>query len=269
MTAIDLPTGGLVLLFLLGLRHGIEPDHIAAIDAMTLRALDQREPHAAWIGALFALGHGAVVIVLALGVSLLSTSIHPPPAVALVVDWLPVVLLLLLGAWNLKALLAPGVYRPDSLRLKLMPRAWRQRTDIWSALVIGALFATVVDTLAHVTAWSVFATNRGGPWAGVLAGLLFSAGMLIVSAADSQLICRLLRDGTATDMSARIRQGIGWFVVLLSFAVAGTTAASLLEANMSFVEGALAWLAAASFAVVFIVWRRRREQVVNSVGEPA
>src|SRR5258706_4013418 len=215
MTAVDLPAGGLALFFLLGLSHGMEPCRIAAISGITLRAIEQREPHAAWVGALFALGHGAVVAALALGVSLLAASISLSPAVVAVVDWLPVLLLILLGAWNLNALLSPGVYRPDSLRLKLLPKALRQRTDIWSALLIGALFAMVVDTLAHVSAWSVFATHRGGLWAGVLAGLLFSVGILVVSAADSQLIFPLLLDEACKHASTITRPGIGWFVVLL------------------------------------------------------
>ena len=37
MNAVDaLPASGLALFFVLGLRHGVEPDHIAAIDGMTI-----------------------------------------------------------------------------------------------------------------------------------------------------------------------------------------------------------------------------------------
>ena len=84
---------------------------------------------------------------------------------------------------------------------------------------IGLLFALVIDTLAHVSAWSVFATHRGGWWAGVLAGLLFSVGMLVASTASSQLLCRLLGSARTEEATARFRRGIGWFVVILSFAV--------------------------------------------------
>ena len=45
----DLPstTPALMLMvFALGMRHGLDPDHLAAIDAMT-RAASQRRPHAA------------------------------------------------------------------------------------------------------------------------------------------------------------------------------------------------------------------------------
>jgi high-affinity nickel-transport protein len=220
MTPLDaLPASGLALFFVLGLRHGVEPDHIAAIDGMTLRALDHHEPHAPWTGSLFALGHGAAVAVLALAVSLLAASFTMPPLLVSITEWLPLLLLALLGAWNLRTLLAPGTYRPSSVRMRLLPAALRERTDLWSTVAIGLLFALVIDTLAHVSAWSVFATHRGGWWAGVLAGLLFSVGMLVASTASSQLLCRVLGSARSEAATARFRRGIGWVVVVLSFAV--------------------------------------------------
>ena len=52
---------GLVLMFVLGLRHGLDPDHIACIDGLTWRALNHEHQHAHWIGTLFAIGHGLLV----------------------------------------------------------------------------------------------------------------------------------------------------------------------------------------------------------------
>jgi nickel/cobalt transporter (NiCoT) family protein len=219
VSGAELPATGMALFFLLGLRHGIEPDHIAAIDGLTLRAHDHREAHAPWTGSLFALGHGLAVAVIAVAVSLLAASFTLPPALVVLTEWLPIVLLAGLGLWNLRALLAPGAYRPSSVRMKLIPAALRERTDLWSTVAIGLLFALVIDTVAHVSAWSVFATHQGGWWAGVLAGLLFSGGMLIASTADSQLIARVLRSAGSEAAASRLRRGIGWFVVVLSFGV--------------------------------------------------
>ena len=126
MSTVEMvPASGLALFFVLGLRHGVEPDHIAAIDGMTLRALDRHERHAPWTGSLFALGHGAAIAVLALGVSLLATTFTMPPLLVTITDWLPIVLLAMLGVWNLRVLLAPGLYRPTSVRMRLMPAALR------------------------------------------------------------------------------------------------------------------------------------------------
>ena len=228
MTAAEWPTTGLALFFMLGLRHGCEPDHIAAIDGMTLRAFDRHETHAGWVGALFALGHGVAVAAIAVAVSLVAAAFAVPDTLVKASEWLPVLLLIALGVWNLRALLAPGDYRPDSVRLKLMPRRLRERTDLWSSFVIGLLFALVVDTLAHVSAWSVFATTRGGWQAGVLAGLLFSVGMLATSTLDSQFLWRVLRRADAATTHG-YRRAVGWFVVVLSFAVAAHAILEIFE----------------------------------------
>jgi nickel/cobalt transporter (NiCoT) family protein len=209
--------GGMAMFFLLGLRHGVEPDHMAAIDGMTLRAHDRRERHAPWVGTLFAAGHGLAVGMIAVVVALLASSLAVPPLLAEILQWLPILLLAALGAWNLKVLLAPGPYRPDSVRMKLMPQMLRERTDAWSTFAVGLLFALVVDTVAHVSAWSVFATQAGGWWAGVAAGLLFSCGMLVASTLDSQLISTVLRRSASAAATSRVRRAIGWMVVLLSF----------------------------------------------------
>ncbi len=263
----DLPTSGFVLFLVLGLRHGMEPDHIAAIDGMTLRALDQRETHAPWTGTLFALGHGMAIGLIALGVSLLSTRVQLPESLIAASNWLPVLLLVLLGIWNLRALLARGVYRPSSLRMRLMPARLRERTDMLSTVAIGLLFALVIDTLAHVSAWSVFATHRGGGWwAGVLAGLLFSVGMMATSTIDSQLLCRVLRSANAERIALRYRRVVGWFVVILSFAVALQAAISLLgDSGSWFTPWAEAWarswaewVGATAIAVLPALWLWRR-----------
>ena len=218
--AVDaLPASGFALFFVLGLRHGVEPDHIAAIDGMTLRALDHHERHAPWTGSLFALGHGAAVAALAILVSLLAASVTLPPLWVEVAEWLPILLLAALGVWNLRALLAPGHYRPASVRMRLMPAALRERTDLWSTVAIGLLFALVIDTVTHISAWSVFATQRGGWSAGLIAGLLFSVGMLVASTASSQLIYRVIGAARTDASAARLRRGIGWLVVVLSFVV--------------------------------------------------
>jgi high-affinity nickel-transport protein len=253
MTAADLPAGSFALFLVVGLRHGMEPDHIAAIDGMTLRALDRGERQAPWVGAWFALGHATVVTVLAIAVGIAAASFTLPASIISVFDWLPVFLLVLLGVWNLRALLAPGEYRPDSLRMKLIPPALRERTDIASTMLIGVLFATVVDTLAHVSAWSVFAAQRGGWWAGLVAGLLFSAGFLATSTADSQLVCRVLRGERSAQASRRLRRGIGWFVVTLSFAAALGAIAERLEWGLP-AAGWIAWMAGASLAVLLLWW---------------
>ena len=261
MTPADLPATGLALFFMLGLRHGCEPDHIAAIDGMTLRAVDRHEKHAGWVGTLFALGHGVAVGAIAVTVSLAAAAFALPETLVTASEWLPVLLLIGLGVWNLRALMAPGDYRPDSVRLRLMPRRLRERTDLWSSFFIGLLFALVVDTLAHVSAWTVFATSRGGWQAGVVAGLLFSVGMLATSTLDSQFLARVLRSDADAATTRRYRRGIGWFVVVLSFAVAAHAIAEQMAWRTA-LDGELAvWVGAAALVLLPVLWawQRRRQ----------
>ena len=104
--------------------------------------------------------------------------------------------------------------------MRLMPAALRERSDVWSTIAIGLLFALVVDTLAHISAWSVFATHQGGGWwAALIAGLLFSVGMMIASTASSQLIYRVIGSARTEAATTSFRRAIGWFVVMLSFGV--------------------------------------------------
>ena len=60
------------LVFLLGMRHGFDADHLATIDGLTRLNTLQRKPFARYCGLLFSLGHGAVVMAIAAGVGLAS-----------------------------------------------------------------------------------------------------------------------------------------------------------------------------------------------------
>src|SRR5260363_213576 len=51
----------LSLAFALGARHGLDPDHLIAIDNLTRYNAYRRPLLARWCGFLFAMGHGMVV----------------------------------------------------------------------------------------------------------------------------------------------------------------------------------------------------------------
>ena len=64
-----------LLVFVLGLKHGFDADHLATIDGLTRYNSWTRPGLARYCGALFSLGHGTVVIAIALALSRHST--HP------------------------------------------------------------------------------------------------------------------------------------------------------------------------------------------------
>ena len=50
----------------------MDPDHLAIIDGITRAKAAQNERLALWTGFLFSVGHGGVVILVAIGISLIT-----------------------------------------------------------------------------------------------------------------------------------------------------------------------------------------------------
>jgi nickel/cobalt transporter (NiCoT) family protein len=224
MSFETLPASGLLLMFLLGLRHGLDPDHIACIDGLTWRALSHSgdRHRAPWIGTLFAIGHGLLVTGIAVGVSRIARVIPVPDGVVQLFGWIPTALLLAVGTMNLRLLRrGDGAFAPQGWKLSLVPRALRQHSSPWAVVLIGVLFATVFDTATQAAAWGyVASSDGGGVLAALAAGLTFTAGMIITDTLDGRLICRLNRSTTGTTSAHQYRRAIGWLVVGISYAVA-------------------------------------------------
>mgnify|MGYP000849587425 CR=1 FL=1 len=227
-----LSVSGLVLMFVLGLRHGLDPDHIACIDGLTWQALGRtsHRHHAAWIGTLFALGHGLLVTAIAAGVSLVSHKVSVPDWVAQVFDCIPTLLLVLVGTMNLRLLLrGKGSFTPTGWKLKLIPAGLRRHGSPWSVVLIGVLFAAVFDTATQASAWGYVASNRGGGLAAAIAaGVVFTLGMVITDTLDGRIICSIDRRADGQTVARRYRSVLGWLIVAISYAVAAYNVATAL-----------------------------------------
>ncbi len=90
--------------FLLGLRHGFDWDHIAAITDITTSQDDRRT--ALWYSTLYALGHGMVVIVF--GAALILSGYVLPDGVDTVMERLVGATLVFLGIWVFVSLARHG-----------------------------------------------------------------------------------------------------------------------------------------------------------------
>jgi high-affinity nickel-transport protein len=212
---------GFLLMFVLGLRHGLDPDHIACIDGLTWRTMEHDKRLARWAGTLFALGHGLLVTAIAAGVSGATHTISVPDHVVQVFNWLPTVLLVFVGTLNLRLLLrADCAYQPTGWKLRLIPARLRNHSSPFAIVLIGVLFATVFDTATQASAWGYVATSKGGVMAAIAAGLIFTAGMVITDTLDGRLLCRIARRADGAEMSRRYRRIVGWLIVCLSYGVA-------------------------------------------------
>ena len=212
------PALGLVLL--LGLRHGLDPDHIAVIDNITFRAADERPRLAPWVGTLFAIGHSLSVAAVALGVAVFVPQLAWPAWMSNLASWTVIALLLLVGTLNLLALRRGDAYVPVGWRQGLLPRALRGSSHPLSIIAIGAVFGLVFDTATQAAAWGLAASSAAGLSGAALVAGVFAAGMILTDTADSQVVARLLRHAGGAERVRRYRRGVGWLIVGLSFGMA-------------------------------------------------
>lgn len=255
MDADLISLSGFMLMFVLGLRHGLDPDHIACIDGLTWRTIDHNRDLAPWVGTLFAIGHGLLVTGIAVGVNQLSRGIHVPGTAVAVFGWIPTLLLLLVGTLNLRRLLSPHRhYRPTGWKLRLIPRRLREHSNPLAIVLIGVLFATVFDTATQASAWGYVATNNGGILAAAGAGLTFTLGMIITDTLDGRLLCRIVRRADGEAAGRRYRRVLGWLIVALSYGVAAYNIAKALVPSIELGETGYSMVGAALVACVVVTW---------------
>ncbi|GAB3384843.1 HoxN/HupN/NixA family nickel/cobalt transporter [Micromonospora halotolerans] len=210
--------GAGTLAYVLGVRHAFDADHIAAIDDTTrLMLLRGRRP--VGVGFFFALGHSAVVLLLALVVGLASTRLTGDrmAGVGEVAATVAIVtatgFLLLVAALN--AVVLAGLARlwrrlradaldETELDLLLLNRGLmhrilgaRARTLVrssWHMAPVGFLFGLGLETASEVTLLALSASTAAAGGLPVLAlltlPLLFAAGMSAMDTADSLLMSR-------------------------------------------------------------------------------
>jgi high-affinity nickel-transport protein len=234
---------GVVLL--LGLKHGFDADHLATIDGLTRSNARAGRVFAPYCGALFSLGHGAVVLAIALAVGALSEGWHTPGWLEASGAWISIGFLTLLGGLNLHAVLTaePGaVVAPVGIKGRILGRLVGVQHPAL-VLLVGALFALSFDTVSQSALFALAATRYGGIEHVVTLGLLFTVGMLLTDAVNGLWIARLIaRADALASIASRV----------MSLAVA---AVSLLVAAL----GAMRYLSPAIDA-----WTEGRELLLGA-----
>jgi high-affinity nickel-transport protein len=221
--------GGLAALaFLLGLKHGFDADHLATIDGLTRVNTRAGRAFARYCGALFSLGHGAVVVAIALAVSSAVARWQTPAWLEATGVTISIFFLTLLGVLNLRAVwrAAPDeVVTTVGLKGRYLGALGRAKNPFVVALV-GALFALSFDTISQAAFFALAAGQYGGSLYAVILGLLFVLGMLVTDGANGLWISRLI---VRADETARIASRVMSLAVgFVSLLVAGFSAAKLL-----------------------------------------
>jgi nickel/cobalt transporter (NiCoT) family protein len=206
--------GTALLAYGFGLRHAVDADHIAAIDNVT-RKLMQEGKRPVTVGFYFAMGHSTVVIIAAAAVaataSALASRFDMLRGVGGIISTaVSAVFLLLIAFMNLtifrgvwltfRHVRGGGSYAAEDLDLLLNKRGfaarlWRPLFRLvrhsWHMLPLGFLFGLGFDTATEVALLSISATQAAlgrSVWMIMVFPALFAAGMSLIDTTDGVLM---------------------------------------------------------------------------------
>jgi len=206
--------GTALLAYTFGLRHAVDADHIAAIDNVT-RKLMQQGQRPVGVGFFFALGHSTVVVALSVGVAFaaseLTSRFDSMKAVGGIISTSASALFLFAVAC-VNVLVLVSVYRTfqavkrgepfaaDDFDILLNSRGFLARifrplfrlvTKSWHMLAIGFLFGLGFDTATEVALFGISSTQaaNGMSFSSIVVfPALFTAGMSLVDTTDGVLM---------------------------------------------------------------------------------
>jgi high-affinity nickel-transport protein len=220
----------LLIALALGVRHGTDPDHLTAIDG-----LSRIRPRAT-NGLFFALGHGLVVTLLAVGVG---------AAIANRVAFLGPWVLIVIGALNLWRVFRPPAEPPAT-----------PRPIVVQPFLLGMLLAAGFETASQFAA--LILTNRLNPW---MVGAAFTSGMVIVDGLDGYLAASTQRlAGAGARRAMASSQLLGLVVVAFSFALGGAELLNIDTDRLALPTGLTLFTA----VIAIRIWARTGQQTRNS-----
>jgi high-affinity nickel-transport protein len=204
--------GTALLAYGFGLRHAVDADHIAAIDNVT-RKLMQEGKRPVTVGFFFAMGHAAVVILAAAGIALTAAALHFDRAksigsiisTSVSASFLFAIavmnLLIFFSVWKtFRHVRGGGEFVEEDFDLLLNKRGFASRLfrplfrlirKSWHMFPLGFLFGLGFDTATEVALLGISATQaaRGiSIWSIMVFPALFAAGMSLIDTTDGILM---------------------------------------------------------------------------------
>jgi high-affinity nickel-transport protein len=200
--------------YLFGLRHAVDADHIAAIDNVT-RKLMQQGQRPVGVGFYFSLGHSTIVVGLSVVIALTSVALRNhfdslENVGGVIGTSVSAFFLLAIAAANLLVLISVyrtfrhvkngGRYEDEDLDLLLSKRGFFGRIfrrlfrligKSWHMYLLGFLFGLGFDTATEVGLLGISATEASkglAIWSILVFPALFTAGMALVDSTDSILM---------------------------------------------------------------------------------
>jgi len=215
--------------FTLGLRHGLDADHLATIDGLARRNAARNPRLSQLSGTFFSLGHGIVILAIALAASLLAGHWETPAWLEISGTTISISFLLGLAFLNLYSVWKTPrdqVVAPSGIRSQLFQRIINAERPI-VILAVGMLFALSFDTVTHAALFALAAESFGGVGPTLILASLFVLGMLIADGANGFWIAHMIR--SADRRAAIASRVMATAVGLLSLGVAGMTLIKLVS----------------------------------------
>ncbi|MEK9282697.1 HoxN/HupN/NixA family nickel/cobalt transporter [Bradyrhizobium sp. ISRA442] len=200
-----------LLAYVFGLRHAFDPDHIAAIDNVVRKLMQDQRP-STLVGLYFALGHSSIVLLASIAISgtAVSLDVSAIGDFNLIRTLVSAFFLLAIGLANyciLKSIWATfmRVNRGESVASEQcepltaaqgpLNRLFRPLFNIvtraWHMFPVGFMFGLGFDTATEIGLFGISATQAAQGtsfWTILLCPLLFTAGMTLMDTADSVLM---------------------------------------------------------------------------------
>jgi high-affinity nickel-transport protein len=182
--------GTALLAYTFGLRHAVDADHIAAIDNVT-RKLMQQGQRPVGVGLFFSLGHSAIVVLMSIGVafaaSALTSRFDSMKEVGGVISTIASASFLFAIAF-INILVLISVYRTFQAVKRPL---FKLVTKSWHMFAIGFLFGLGFDTATEVALFGISSAQaaNGMSLATIMVfPLLFTAGMTLIDTTDGVLM---------------------------------------------------------------------------------
>lgn len=258
METSHLTNGWLALVFLaftLGMRHGLDPDHLATIDGLARFNARRDRKVARWCGFLFSAGHGAVIVAVSLLVGALAAPWEAPLWAEDLGAWISIGILTALGLVNLRAVITTPTHEAVHI-VGIKGRFLGRLQETANPLLIfgiGALFALSFETLSQVGLYALAAAQLGG-WRHALAlSVAFMLGMMATDGINGLWISRLMRRNDRIGLLAS--RVMGLTIALLSLAVAAFGLAKYLSPGIAaWSEGKAGYFGWGIVAAIFLVF---------------
>jgi nickel/cobalt transporter (NiCoT) family protein len=206
--------GTAALAYTFGLRHAFDADHIAAIDNVT-RKLMQEGRRPVGVGLFFSLGHSTIVVALSIAIAITATALQDRfdafksfgGVVGTLVSALFLFgialanILVLISVWRtFRTVKNGGRFVEEDLDLalanrgllgRLFRRFFRMIERSWQMYPLGVLFGLGFDTATEVGLLGISATQASqglSIWSILVFPALFTAGMTLIDTTDSILM---------------------------------------------------------------------------------